>query len=110
MATQVFDRDQQAQEYARRHLEVDEGIRSIYYLPTAAPEREIRLIEVNDAIVARDEDPIEPVDFGVAPGGSNEHRLLVADVTPDQWEEIRQRRRKLPRGWSLVRKVVYERR
>ena len=99
-ATQ-FDRDSTASWYAKQHLKTDPGIRSVYYLPTDAPEREIRFIEVNELIAAMNDDSLEPLDFGVDTGMDSEHKLFVLDVTPDQWDRINQGSLALPPDWSL---------
>ncbi len=95
----VFDRDTRAAFYAKRHTEVDPGIRAIYYLPVGAPSNEIRLVEVNELI--RSIASPEPIDFGVDAGTANMHKLVVLDVTPVQWEEIQANTRSLPEGWTL---------
>lgn len=95
----TFDRDAMAAQYARRHKAADGDIAAIYYLPTGAPPNEIRLVEVNQAIKSTAEP--EPIDFGVASGTDDQHRLVVLDVTPAQWDEIVNKARSLPGGWSL---------
>lgn len=95
----VFDRDATAAFYAKRHKEADPGIRTIHYLPTAAPSNEIRLVEVNESITGTASP--EPIDFGVHAGTANEHKLIVFDVTPEQWEEIHGGTLSLPPGWTL---------
>ena len=82
-ATQ-FDRDSMASSYAKQHLKTDPGIRSVYYLPTEAPDREIRFVEVNELIAAINDDSLEPLDFGVDTEMDSVHKLFVLDVTPDQ--------------------------
>jgi len=105
-ATQ-FNRDSLAQWYAKQHLKTDPGIQSVYYLPSNAPEREIRFIEINELVADRNDDSLEPIDFGVDMGMDTEHRLFVLDVTPSQWDRIRQSRLALPNGWSLNDAVSY---
>jgi hypothetical protein len=95
----TFDRDSMAAHYAKRHKAIDGDIAAIYYLPTGAPPKEIRLVEVNRAIKSQAEP--EPIDFGVASGTDEAHRLVVLDVTPAQWKEILAKTRSLPLGWSL---------
>ncbi|MHB1559162.1 MAG: hypothetical protein ACYC61_17045 [Isosphaeraceae bacterium] len=95
----AFDRDGLAQWYAQRHLETDTGVERIYHLPTNAPPREIRFLEVNRMI--SETTPPEPIDFGVDIGSANAHTLYVLDVTPSQWEAIRRGEMKLPDGWVL---------
>ena len=95
----TFDRDTMAAHYAKRHKAADGDIAAIYYLPTGAPPNEIRLVEVNRAIKSVAEP--EPIDFGVASGTDEVHRLVVLDLTPEQWKEILNETRSLPPGWSL---------
>ena len=87
--------------YATEHRKTDPGIRAIYHLPKNAPDREIRFLEVNELIAERNETALEALDFGVDAGMDSEHKLFVLDVTPDQWDRIRQESLQLPHGWSL---------
>jgi hypothetical protein len=95
----AFDRDGQARWYAKRHLETDSGVVEIHYLPTGAPPREIRFLEVNRLISGTT--PLEPIDFGVDIGGAEGHTLNVLDVTPAQWDAVRKGELVLPAGWTL---------
>ena len=105
-ATQ-FDRDSMANWYAKQHLKTDPGIQSVKYLPTDAPDREIRFIEVNELIAAMNDDSLEPLDFGVDTGMDSEHKLFVLDVTPDQWDRMNQGSLALPPDWSLDSAVSF---
>ncbi len=96
----AFDRDSLARWYAERHMEIDEAVLRIFYLPTNAPPREVRLLEVNRLIA--EITPPEPVDFGVDVDGAEAHTLYVLDVTPNQWEAIERGDIQLPPGWSLA--------
>ena len=87
--------------YATQHLKTDPGVVSIYFLPVNSSEREIRLIEINNLIGDRNDDALEPIDFGIETGTESEHKLLVLDVTPDQWDRIQTGELRLPEGWSL---------
>lgn len=95
----TFDRDGLAHWYAQRHFETDEGVAQIFFLPTNAPDREIRFLEVNRMIAGTT--PLEPIDFGVDIRGADGHTLNVLDVTPSQWEAIRRGELPLPAGWTL---------
>lgn len=101
MPVTQFDRDSMARWYASQHLKTDPGIRSINFLPANAADREIRFIEINELLADRSDEALEPIDFGVDTGMESEHRLFVLDVTPGQWERIRQFSLALPPGWSL---------
>jgi hypothetical protein len=104
-----FNRDEMAQWYAQRHLSTDPGIRMVYYLPAGSPEREIRFLEVNELLAVREGDPLEPIDFGVDIGGEDAHTLMVLDVTPAQWDNIRNHTLSLPHGWSLDGAIPFRR-
>jgi hypothetical protein len=107
-STDRFDRNTMANWYATQHLRTDPGVVKIYYLPTNAPEREIRLLEVNELIAEMKDDTLEPIDFGVDVGSENEHKLFVLDVTPSQWDSMHRGTLRLPSGWSLDGHVAYE--
>ena len=95
----MSDRQQMAQYYAERHVEIDPGVVQILHLPAGADEREIRLLEENDDVVPFD--PLQAIDFAVNVGHADAHRLLVIDVTPEQMTRIRASELPLPTGWSL---------
>ena len=109
MSVIQFDKEQMARWYAGRHLETDPGIQAVYYLSAGAPDREIRFLEVNELMAVRDNDPLEPIDFGIDIGGADAHRLMVLDVTPAQWEKITGGGLQLPEGWSLDGAIPFSR-
>jgi hypothetical protein len=94
--------------YARQHLQTDPGIRRIYYLRKGAPAREIRFVEINGLIADMEDDALEPIDFGVDTGADAEHKLVVLDVTPAQWDAIGQGTLALPVGWTLEDATEFE--
>ncbi len=107
MATTQFDRDSMANWYAKEHLKTDPGIVAVYYLPRNAGEREIRFVEVNRLIGERNDEGLQPIDFGIDMGTEHAHQLFVLDVTPEQWDRIELERLKLPLSWSLADAVAY---
>jgi hypothetical protein len=96
-----FNRDEMARWHAKQQFKIDPGARAVYYLPEGAPEREIRLLEVNDEIIERAADSLEPIDFGVDTDSPNKHVLLFLDITPAQWEQLQRGELRLPAGWRL---------
>ena len=100
MLTLQFDRDAMARWYARAHLKTDPGIVAVHYLPHGAEERSIRFVEINHLLGEQLDSSLVPIDFGIDTGTDNEHRLLVLDVTPAQWQRIVAGDLPLPRGWS----------
>src|SRR5262249_52770324 len=95
-----FDRDGRAEWYARKHLKTVPGTTAIYYLPGGAPEREVRLLEVND-LIGESTGPLKPVDSGVNVDGPDSHTLYVLDVTPAQWHRIHPGELSLPGAGAL---------
>lgn len=108
MPATLFNRDSMAQWYAQEHIKTDPGVRSVNYLPTGAPDREIRLVEVNALIGDLNDNALEPLDFGVECGTDEEHTLWVLDVTPRQWDRLRESSLPLPEGWSLEGAVQFQ--
>ena len=107
MSTVKFDRDKLAIWYATKHLKTDPGVVSVHNLPKNAGEREIRFIEVNKLIADRFTEALEPIDFGVDMGKQTEHRLLVLDVTPKHWDQIRNQKLSIPSSWTLEQEQVF---
>lgn len=105
-ATQ-FDRDSMARWYAKEHLKTDPGIIAVYYLPKNAGEREIRFLEINSLLGDRNDNSLEPIDFGIDAGTDTAHKLYVLDITPEQWGRIETQELSLPIRWSLIDKVPY---
>lgn len=98
MATVDLERDQRTEVFANRHWRTDSGVEAIYYLPEQAPDREIRLVEVNREVASLEGLPIEPIDFGIDANRESFHRLLVLDLSPDQWHMICENEISLPAG------------
>ena len=100
-ASPHMTRDEFVRWIALKHLAIDPEIREIHYLPANAPPREVRLLEVNARLaVPSPLGPVEPVDFMPDIHGL-EFTLLVADVTPEEWEAIGRGELPLPDGWVL---------
>ena len=100
-ASPGMNRDDFARWIAIKHLAIDPEIREVHYLPTNAASREVRLLEVNARLALPNSlGPVEPVDFMPNIDGLD-FTLLVADVTPEEWEAIRRRELALPDGWVL---------
>lgn len=109
MADPPVNKASWAESYARRFLRTDPGSIAVHYLPENAPDREIRFVVVNEPIAERNDDALEPIDFGIDIGGEVPHSLIVLDVVPSQWERIERRELALPLGWSLHGEIPYSR-
>lgn len=100
-------RDEIAAWVAKKHLLVDSSIREVWYLPGLAPPDEIRLLEVNDRLASAGP-RAEAIDFGLDVEGAK-FRLLVADVTSEQLDQINLDASCLPPGWSLENNRTWRR-
>ena len=89
-----------ANRLAGEHLEFDKRLSLIVYLPSGAPEDEVRLLEVNAGLYPEPGNPIVPVETTPAINDMP-FRISVADVTPDEWQQIQTNPGLLPPGWSL---------
>jgi hypothetical protein len=92
------DRDRIAEWVAKLHMSTDGSIRQVYYLPTDAPPKEIRLLEINERISTPEDQP-EPLGFGLEVAGLA-LKLSVADVSKDQLEKMKNDPSNLPPGWK----------
>lgn len=93
------NRDEVAAWVAKKHFIADSSIREVWYLPRNAPPDEIRLLELNGRLTGI-EPSVQAIDFGLDIEGAR-FRLLVADITNEQLELIRQDPSRLPSGWLL---------
>ncbi len=85
---------------ARQHLGFDSRLMEIVYLPAGSPEDQVRLLEVNTGLYPDPDSPIVPIE--TTPAVTDlPFRVLIADVTPDEWKQIQTNRGLLPAGWSL---------
>jgi hypothetical protein len=95
------DKASHAHWYGRSHFDADKNLIAVYYLPENAPPNEIRLLEVSRDLAIPELAPIEALDFSEKQGHLG-RALFVADVTPGQFEGIRQGTVSLPPGWSMT--------
>lgn len=102
-----MSRDSFAEWVARHHFAIDKGISRILYLPTDAPEKELRLVEVNELASLPENGTVQAFDFMPDIEGVD-YTLLVADVTPRQFEAIMQGKPILPHGWRLEGYRLFE--
>ena len=105
------DRDAVAAWIARRHFLADSAIRQVWYLPEAAPPKEIRFLEVNDRLgdSAMKGSQVETIDFYVDIQDSP-FRLFIADISSEQLDQLRRGELRLPEGWRLDGSRIWGRR
>ena len=106
---ETLTKEEAAAELAEAHYAMDGGLEAVYRL-VGDPEREddawepIKLLEVN-----RDTRPagIVPIYFGTLPGRRIRYPYAVVEVTPEEYQQLRQGLLHLPYGWK--QEQAYER-
>lgn len=82
------------------HFKVEPGLVTVYRVTNeneADPKEPIKLIEVNAQTVATGSFEA----YGFAPTRDVPFPTLIAEVTPDEFAELRQSG-KIPRGWDIA--------
>jgi hypothetical protein len=92
------------QQLTRSHFDIEEGVERIIWVKNGNAQ-DVRLIEINrDVIPAGDFYP-----FYFAPSPDFPLPIHIADVTPEEWEQIQRGEIILPPEWALQKIEVFER-
>jgi hypothetical protein len=86
------------------HFSVEPGMRQIFYIDL--PGNRIGLLEVNEHTPPTGS--VEP--FVFAPAEDIPYTTVIAEITPDEFERLRQdpRALPLPEGWNLSTASVFD--
>lgn len=87
---------------AQLHFEADHGIEQIIWIPH---EKEIRLLEVNRTAIPSGSVLV----FPFAPSFELPFPMLIADITPTEWKQLRHYKMPLPEGWDLETAQIFQR-
>ncbi len=102
-------REEVAEWVAKQHMGADGGVHEVWFLPSGAPEGEIRLLEVSERFTGEPA-KIEPVDFGLDVDAA-QYKLVVADVSSDHLTRIKtDPANSLPKDWTLDQARIWGRR
>jgi hypothetical protein len=97
------DKDDVARELATKHFMIEPGITRIFRITRSADgefssTEPIKLLEVNANTVPAG---IMPLHFGPVPASGIPYPSVIVEVTPDEFERIKEHELKLPDGWSI---------
>jgi hypothetical protein len=97
------NKDEEAQLLAEAHYRMEAGIKTIFRITRVAeaevrPNEPIKLLEVNEFTSPSG---ITPLQFGPAPASGIHFPSVIVEVTPDEYEKIKNCEMPLPNGWSL---------
>ena len=93
-------KDAAARQLIQWHFKVEPELREVYRIVTAdegSRDEPIRLLEVNAATVSTGS--VEPFTF--SPTEEVPFRTVIAEITPEELQNIRSHPETLPQGWSL---------
>ena len=90
-------------ELARKHYQVEAGLTHVIRINGSAevefrPDEPIKLLEVNENTVPSG---IMPIQFGPSPASGLHYSTIILEVTPDEFEQIRNNELRLPNGWTI---------
>jgi len=88
----------------REHFDLEEGIESVIWFKNGT-QHEIHIIEVNRNTIP--EGAI--LTFYLRPTNEIPLPIILGDVTPEEWEKVKQGLISLPAGWSLDDIEIFER-
>jgi hypothetical protein len=97
------DRDTQARELARKHYEVEAGLKDVilytenFSAVVQDTQNSIKLLEVNENTIASG---IMPIQFAPSPQLGITYPTTIIEVTPEEFEQIKVGKLKLPPGWE----------
>jgi hypothetical protein len=96
-------KDEAARELARKHYQIETGMTQIFRITGPAdvefrPTEPIKLLEVNENTVPSG---VVPIQFGPSPAAGLNYSSIIVEVTPDEFQRIRNQQLKLPHGWEV---------
>lgn len=102
---ETMTRDEAVRHLAKLHVQVDPSIQAIYRVVSDQEHSEtepIKLLEVNRDTFPMDE--IWPLGFdGTAASGN--YPTILMEITPQQFEDLRADRCRLPHEWKLGEEI-----
>jgi hypothetical protein len=99
----VATKADEARKLAEVHYNIESGITEIYRVTgspvdEARPDEPIILLEVNENTIPSG---IMPLSFGPSPSIGLEHSSIIIEVTPGEFESIKENKMLLPNEWRL---------
>ncbi len=104
-----MDRSKEAvvQRVAEAHYELEPGMQRIVRLEGTSqeetdPKEPVKLLEVNEDTVPAG---IRPLFFGAHPASGVFYPIVIIELTPAEFEEVRRDPSRLPNRWRLGREI-----
>lgn len=96
-------KDDTARRLAEAHYAVEPGIAQIFRIQAppeleADPDEPVKLLEINEDTVACG---IMPLGFAADPAQRIDYPLILVELTPAEFEDVKSGRLALPEGWRL---------
>jgi len=99
----MLTKDEAATELARKHYEIETGLMQVFRITGSGDvepgsNEPIKLLEVNENTVPSG---IMPLQFGPSPASGLHYSSVILEVTPDEFQKIKNQELKLPHGWKV---------
>ncbi len=97
------DKDEIARFLAFKHYEVEQGLTHVYRIvgddsQERDPGEPIKLLEINQYTAPSG---VMPIGFAPAPDSGIPYRCVIVEITPVEFDHLRDDRLQLPHGWSI---------
>ena len=99
----MLNKDDVASKLANLHFQIEPGISRIFKIrekpdQEVLPSCPIKLLEINAATVPSG---VMPLHFGPVPTSGIPFPSVIIEVTPEEFEHIKTKKLKLPKGWTI---------
>jgi hypothetical protein len=99
----MSDKNEVAIRLAHAHYRIEPSVSQIFRVTAgdaveAQPDEPIKLLEVNAATIPSG---IAPLYFEPLPHGGIDYPTVIIEVTPEEYEQLRAGRLKLPNAWRI---------
>ncbi|MGA3124946.1 MAG: hypothetical protein ABSF69_29735 [Polyangiaceae bacterium] len=97
-----------ARELVRAHFEVEPGLTRVFLIRSddwGDPKKPIKLLEINANTLSTGS--VDPYSF--TPTEDTPYATMIAEISPEEFEQLEQNKLVLPRGWSLENAVPFDR-
>jgi len=102
--SQNHDLESAVKKLIHEHFELDESLEKVIWFESETTPA-IRLLEINPDTFATG----VVQSFYFPPSDEVPYPLIIAEVTPDEWQRVLQSKIPLPEGWTLENSKVFSR-
>jgi hypothetical protein len=99
----MLNKDEEARKLAEIHYQIEPEMQQIFRLTSGLgretlPEEPIKLLEVSDSTIPTG---IMPLWFGPLPERGIHFRVVIIEITPEEFNKLQKQELQLPNGWAI---------